>query len=453
MRPDKSCKKDPRNKLARRIRLTTSIAGRNPPLLLNEREIDFLELPSGALVDVIEDPNDANGTQLAICSHGRVRFTNRFEHRGQILKPISRTTNGFENVPLPRGVLGYGSATNLIFRVFHFLDHGVDVPKMYGFVLSAFVLYTWFADRLPTPVYLSLVGLPQSGKSTLLELLSMVCRRPLLVSDVSQAAIYQACSRFSPTMLFDEVDWLSWGTSSSFRQLLRSGTSHASLALRVRTRASSFGAKVFSSLESSPDSALNSRCIQVPMAETTKQGLLKPRDPRMKQVADELQMQLLNYRFRTFGKICPAVIPGSETLRPRSKDLLGTLAAPLKTYRLWNKLLLGFFKEYQDPLTRESLDAKHDAILAVLFETIRRYPNLQSIRITDIRQIANTLLAKRGERISLSDKAAGSAISALGFGNKQRTNIGWILSLDSSTVERIHQLVKTFGSKCLESET
>ena len=116
----------------------------------------------------------------------------------------------------------------------------VDVPADYAVLLSAFILYTWVADQLPTGVYLSVVGLPQSGKSTLLELLSLLCRRALLVNDISQAAAYQACTNFSPTLLIDEIDWHASRTVSPFRQLLRAGTSSASRALRVRQSSCAF---------------------------------------------------------------------------------------------------------------------------------------------------------------------------------------------------------------------
>ena len=83
----------------------------------------------------------------------------------------------------------------------------IDLPDEYAEMLSAFVLYTWVADRLPTAVYLSVVGLPQSGKSTLLELLSLLCRRALLVERYQPGGSVQACSNFGSTLLIDELDW------------------------------------------------------------------------------------------------------------------------------------------------------------------------------------------------------------------------------------------------------
>jgi hypothetical protein len=62
-------------------------------------------------------------------------------------------------------------------NILRFIRCVVDVPDEYAVLLSAFVLYTWVADRLPTAVYLSVIGLSQSGKGTPRELLSLLCRR------------------------------------------------------------------------------------------------------------------------------------------------------------------------------------------------------------------------------------------------------------------------------------
>jgi hypothetical protein len=326
----------------------------------------------------------------------------------------------------------------------------VDVPGEYAILLSAFVLYTWVADRLPTAVYLSVIGLPQAGKSTLLELLSLVCRRALLVNDISQAAAYQVCSNFSPTLIIDEVDWHSSTTMSSFRQLLRAGTSPSLRALRVRQSGCSFGPKVFGSLEASSDSALNSRCIQLVMAETNKSGLFKPAHPTVVKVASELRQRLLRFRFDFYKSIRPASVKGAEDLRPRSRDLLCSLAAPLVESQPWTRFLLAYMKENHDPVTRESLEPRFEALHAALWETVHQEPPFSNVRIggqMSLSTATNDILLQSGERLTVTDKGVGRMLSSMGFRSTQRTKTGWILWLDSSTRERCHQLLETHGNR------
>jgi hypothetical protein len=342
----------------------------------------------------------------------------------------------------------YTSVKQLVENILAFIRHVVDVPHEYALLLSAFVVYTWVADRLPTAVYLSVIGLPQAGKSTLLELLSLLCRRAVLASDISQAATYQAC-KFSPTLLIDEIDWAASRTSS-FRQVLRSGINPASRALRVRHSGSSFGPKVLSSLEASSDLALNSRCIQLAMAETNKSGLVRPSHPTMAKIASELRQRLLKFRFCNYKSIRTARVPGVEALRPRSQDIFCSLAAPLARNPHWTNFLWRFMKFYHDPVTREPLEARHEALHAVLWEIIHQEPPLSNVRVGgqgNLTTATNEILLRVGERLSVTDKGLGRMLASMGFRSTQRTKNGWILWLNSSTLERCHQLMKTHGNR------
>ena len=425
----------------------------SPENRLPEEQTDFAELENGSLVEVVEDPADPNHTLFAICKRGRIRLAERVEDRGRILVPIPRCTLGFSDVKLPSGILPYKPVMRLVHTLLRFIRCAVDIPDEYAMLLSAFVLYDWVADRLPTAVYLSIIGLPQSGKSTLLELLSMICRQPLLVHDISQAAAYQACSNFSPTLLIDEIDWHASRPMSAFRQLLRAGISPSARALRVRQSSRSFGPKVFGSLEASSDSALNSRCIQLVMAETSKSGLLKPGDPSMVKCASELRQRLLSFRFGSYKSIRPAPVKGAEELRPRSRDLLGSLSAPLVGSRALTRFLLCFIKERHDPVTREPLELRHEALLAALWEVIHREPPLPNVRIggkMSLSTATNDILLQGGERLSVTDKGVGRMLSCMGFRSTQRTKVGWILWLNSSTLGRCHQLMKTHDNRYIQ---
>jgi hypothetical protein len=407
-----------------------------------ERAVDVAALPDGSLVELIEDPNNPNRTLFAISKNGRVRFADQIQAREETLVPVPRSDPALEAVKLPNGVCGYGSLTRLVYTLTNFIRLAVDMPPGYYFLLSSFVLYTWLADRLQTAVYLSIVGLPQSGKTTLLELLNLLCRRALLVNDISPAAVYRACSKFSVTLLIDEIDWQS-SAASQLRHSLRAGTSPGSRAVHLRQSATSFGPKVLCSLQASPDPALNSRCIEIAMAETGNRELRKPDDPGMMSMAAICRRQLLKLRFNRHGSIRPAVIPGLEVLRPRSRDLFGSLAAPILRCPPVGQILLGHLHRYQDPVTGESLSSRQAALLAVLFRVIHQPSPISSVGIKWLTDAANTLLRTRGERVTLTNKATGTSLTSLGLRERQRTNHGWILWLDSATVERIHQLVRT----------
>lgn len=196
-------------------------------------EIDSAEMKDGALVELVEDSKDPRRTSFAVWRDGEVRFTDRIEQDGQVFVPFSRKNEVLRHVRLPSAALPYESSGALLRRLESFISQCVAIDKKQLPVLADFVLSTWFVDRFPVAPYLSVIGLPQSGKTTPLRVLSLVCRRSLLISDITSASFYHTCSRFMSTMLIDETG--SIRSNRTLRHLLRAGTTRDVLAVRKIT--------------------------------------------------------------------------------------------------------------------------------------------------------------------------------------------------------------------------
>lgn len=111
-------------------------------------------------------------------------------------------------------------------------------------------------------------------------------------------------------------------------------------------------------------------------------------------------------------------------------------------------MLLAFFKERHDPSTRESLSPRHNALLAVLFDFIHESSALQAVRIGGpggLTAAVNDVLSDAGERLTASEKSVGNILTSMGFRDRYRTNLGWVLVLGLATRDRIHQLLRTHG--------
>ena len=413
------------------------------------KEIEFAELEEGSLVELIEDPQDVERTLLAICKIGVVRYTNKVEDRGRILVPMARMALGLADVRLPTGAISYGSVQELCGTLINLVSRCIAIPKHYLGVIASYVIYTWVADRLPVAVYLSIFGLPASGKTTLLQLLNLICRRPLLVSDITPAAAYEACGQYGVCLLMDENEWTTSQASRARCRQLRAGTVRNLRARRLQKSDHCFGPKVFSSIEPPDDLALNSRCIQIPMTEVNEPNLLKPTDARIMKIAGELQQKCLQFRFDHYKTVKPAAIRDADKLRPRTRDLLSSLAAPFAHDAEWVELLSNFFLRIHDPATAEPLSPAHNAVLAALFWHIHVRGQKECIGIGSFCQFVNDFIRMSGERFALAPRKAGSVLSSLGFTFRERTNRGWRIWLSSADRARVHKLVNFYGSEHL----
>ena len=116
-------------------------------------EVDFKHLDDGRVVELVEDPADATKTKFAVFDGGKVYLTDAVDYRGQILVPIVRTTHGLEDIILPVRPVRMSQPRSV--QPDAQPDRGLRRhSEQYLYVTAAFVLNSWFADRLRPPVYL-----------------------------------------------------------------------------------------------------------------------------------------------------------------------------------------------------------------------------------------------------------------------------------------------------------
>lgn len=415
-------------------------------------EVDFKHLDDGRVIELVEDPADATKTKLAVFDSGKVYLTDAVDHAGQRLVPIGRMTDGLGDVILPRVPYPNKSAEEVFFRTHNLISSCVALPEPYSLVSAAIVLNSWFADRLRPPVYLLLTGLPQSGKTTLLETLGLLCRRPLLVSDISSAAAFDVCSRFGCTLLIDENEWRTDQYSRALRKQLRAGTSKALLTKHLRKTQHAYGTKVLSGVELPDDAALRSRCIHLAMSETDRSDLRKPWDPQILAAADAVRGLLLQFRLERYASVSPRIIPGAEDLRPRSRDLLSSLLAPLEGMDYLEQLLLAFFLGTHDPSTRDLLLPQQWAVVAALFEIVHG-SKVGYIRVGKVADEANKILQATGERFELNPRKTSNILVSMGFSHRARSSPGSLVPFDKEAISNIHRLKRKHDVQWPESST
>jgi len=309
-------------------------------------------------------------------------------------------------------------------------------------LIAAFVMSTWFIESLPVAPYLALVGLPRSGKTTLLEVLNQVCRRPLLTADITSAAFYEVYEKLSPTLLVDET--LTAGNRRELFHLLKAGTTREAVTLRKGRSLKAFGPKVISCTELPNDPALNSRCVIISMHETTRTDLAKPRDKKILDITDALRQQLVQYRLENYHSLRLPKIEGDECLHSRTRDLYQAIALPLGSSAEICEYLVHRF-ETQQEINREPLSPASAAILRFLYEWIHLHPTDGKCAQKELTFGVNLNLEWLQESFRLNAHAVGRTLTSLGFTNRKRTNAGFVLWLDRGTRRRIHHSAHAYA--------
>src|SRR5579862_953494 len=287
-------------------------------------EADFVS-GDGWFIDLMRSPDSRLNFMRYKIDGEKIDFGLEFELEDRVII-APKDSELVRYVRMPECFYHYGSIAKLMNKMDIFLSRCLDLNPRSRFLMACFVLSTWVVDRLPLAPYLALVGLPQSGKTTALRALHLLCRRGLLTADISSAAFYRACDRFMPTIFIDET--ATAGQQRTLFHLLRSGSTPDFVALRDNQSYRNYCPKVVSWIELPNDAALNSRCIIIPMQESSRTDLLRISDPKIVDDARRLQGQLLMFRFQRYDTMQLSQIPGSEILRSRNRDLYEALALP-----------------------------------------------------------------------------------------------------------------------------
>jgi hypothetical protein len=321
------------------------------------------------------------------------------------------------------------------------LTRCLDLEDEYRFLLACFVMSTWAIDRLPVAPYVALVGPPGSGKTMALKVLHLVCRRGLLTSDISSAAFYRACDRVMPTLFIDET--ATAGHQRTLFHLLRSGTTRDVVALRENRSYRAFGAKVVAWPELPNDEALNSRCVIIPIHETSRTDLLRPDNPEIVKTAKSVVAKLFRFRLARGRSLSIPSIPGANRLRPRARDLYESLALaigedPIACTRLLECL------EHQENINREPLPSNQSAVIGALHKQIHVHPKQTTYLNFELTKEANLILAASGEHFRMTWRAVGTVLKTYGF-LKKRTKQGWVIPLDRAARKLVHKLVSCYG--------
>jgi putative DNA primase/helicase len=90
-------------------------------------------------------------------------------------------------------------------------------------VVTLWVAFTWVHDEaIHSPILMVTSAEPDSGKSTLLGLISFLVKRSLSSVGISPAALYRSIDKWCPTLIVDEADAL-FSDSEDLRQAVNSG--------------------------------------------------------------------------------------------------------------------------------------------------------------------------------------------------------------------------------------
>lgn len=404
--------------------------------------IDFRTFSDGTLVELVRDPSDLR-PRLLIWKNGKTAIQDHFRHVDCTFVPPDIDPSLMGAMRLPTAISRKATLEDLLEGTQKCISTYVDLQPQYVRLVSNFVLYTWFLDRLTVAPYLWITGPCSAGKTKLLRLMHCLCRRAVLASDISPASLYLLPNAIRPTLLIDEFEPGTGGRNRELEHFLRCGSTQDGRAIRGGKLYDTFCPKVISSRIATADGALASRAVFISMMPTSR---FFPELDRSSQeaIAKQFLDRFLRYRLENYSRALPEGASKRADFMPRMRDLARALAAPLFGHQQVEQQL---FEDLQ-PQNKEaklSLHGEPEWVVATALLAESHHGGV--FTVGDLTIEVNALLGRIGETYSLTPKAVGNYLRTLGFNTLKLGNIGRGLRMTQQLARQVHKLATDLGIK------
>lgn len=408
------------------------------------RETEFVRLADGALADLVRD---ASGNLRFVVAHdGKVSFHRTLKTGDVTLVPPKVDPSILEGVCLPTSVRGSCTAATLSQEIDEAIGEYCNLDRPDRKRATYVTLCSWFSDLVDVVPYLWIIGPSRHARTTLIRLLSVLCRRGILAADISSAGLHSVVDRLHPTVLIKDFDY---GANSGTRNLLRLLRNGSTVESRVylATRAHQlFSPKILSSPQAPSDAALKSLGLVV-VARPPSRDLRVLSTDSLNAVKHRLQPKLLAFRLQNYYRtMAQNSRTSASRLTPETEDFFRALALPLMGDVELERELLEILAAHDTETICDLHSEPAHFVIAALFARIHLLhagPNMVTCK--ELAENTGQILKKAGEPYRLKPRRIGEILRSLGFQTQPLGNLGRGLRISRDLIVATHIKAKSFG--------
>ncbi|SRR5713226_3437582 len=386
--------------------------------------------PDGAMLELLRDPSDSGPLVLLHWGRERSEIAREFTIAGLRYVPIEMEAPHLWQMRLPSKPKSYGSTEQLFSEVRDLLTKYSELSQDAVSLLTHFVFASFFINCVRIAPCLLLSG-ARAEAIALLRMLSWVCRHPILSADIGLCAfpgglkptrlICQPGAKIEKLLAPLQLSGFGISSNGSLREIC----SATALYLCGEELQTSFA----------------DGCLRIPIAPS--RTLLSVSDEQREGDAiASLQSKLLSYRVTNFAKVRSSDFDMAEFSGP-TRELARALGACIVDAPDLNRRLLEILRPY-DAAARSS---RTTTIACILLEALLMFchERRESVHVGEVAKIANEILSRRGEALTMNPRETGAKLKSLGFLTTRVDAGGRGLYLLQEDCERIHNSARAHG--------
>jgi hypothetical protein len=336
---------------------------------------------------------------------------------------------------LPKQCKDYGSSRELFRGVADLFKHSFHFPDRESGLAACFCLSTWLTDRLSIAPSLVIFAPDQGLGIEVLRLLSCVCRRPLMLAEVTPGGLRSLPMHLSLTLLINEC-----GLRPSLQRLLRA-SSYRGLHLPGKRGdvVDLYGPKAILCESDVANDKFGDGVIQISLPASSQWSAL---DEHLRaEIVSDFQPRLLMYRLKNCPKVRESRVDVSQ-FTVATRRLACALAAcfPGDPGLVRDTILL-LRPQDEEIRAQRFLDVAY-VLVEILWAEIHSRDHKQ-VSVSDLARDANALLLSRGEFREYRAEEVGWKLKHLNI-PKHTDSSGRQVLLDHDTSQRVHRLAQTY---------
>jgi hypothetical protein len=390
--------------------------------------LDLVRVPKGEIAFVIWDGKCA-------------KTASEFVQYGECYVPLSIDATIERCLQLPRESADHGSTRELFIKISALISQVTQARSDIVELLTFFVFSTWLSDSLPSAPFLWIVSPPMTSAGPLEQILTLLCRRALVVSERSLVEFHSHAIDLQPTLVTDIFE-----PSRRFLNLLRASTRRGALTAVGGKFVDASSAIIVFAREPLRDPAIAGFPLELVLS-ATPDYLPRMSASKADQIAAEYQPQLLHYRLLSLAKVNAPAFELSQFTAPMQKIAINFGACIVDDDELQARLV-ALLKPADSGLRVDQaslLTAIGIEVLLARSHTVtgKYFP------VMDFSRDLNTVLCGRGQDLEISPEKAGWILRALGLHTEFIPGGRKGLALSADVRKEIHELALAYGVRTL----
>jgi energy-coupling factor transporter ATP-binding protein EcfA2 len=408
------------------------------------READFARFPDGTVADLVGDSSE--GLTFVVLRDGKPTLHRTLQDGVVTLVPPKIHKSIFQAVCFPRSVQLGCTPSGLLTEIDESLEKYIDVDRCDRRLVGFFVLSSWFNDLCHVAPYLWIVGPYGCGKTTLVRILSALCRRSVSVADISPAGLYALSDCLHCTLLLDDFEYTNDSRTRGLLRLMRNGSTAGQRVFRASRAYDVFGPKIIASREAPSDGALKSRGLLV-VARPESRDLLELTPRALAEIQRRLQPKLMGLRLENYARaMYRESTKSASSLTPRIRDIFRSLALPLMGDVGLEEELLEILKPHNcDAVVERHCEPEFFVMAAVFSRVHIRVLGYNAQTVKELTQNVADLLQHAGEPYRLTPRKVGAILGSLGFRTQKLGSSGRGLKISKDVTLNAHVTAKRLG--------